>query len=229
MGMTSTLAEMSQDVLDRLQDPTGVFWSRQNEIYAGLAEAISELLLIIGRPTQQFNTNVTLAPNTVWQKMPANMLAITNILCNGSLLWKTTLHSLDYLQSSWSSQWESDRGPYPLRWAPLGLRYFIVHPAPVEPVQVTVAGVCFPVAGTWPYSGAQTSLWHKELNDALELYAASYARIKILGEDFQEGLNLYRQFQVIAQRLTTLEDRRDSLVSTRSFGVPTAPSQTSSR
>ena len=224
MAMTSTIAEMSEPVLERLQDPTGVFWSRQNEIYSGLAEAISELLLIIGRPTQQFNTAIQLVPNTVWQPIPPQMLAITNILCNGSQLWKTTLRSLDYLQSSWQSNWESDRGPFPLRWAPCGLRMFVVHPAPVEPITVTVAGICFPVVGTWPYSGTQSSIWAKEINDALQMYAAFYARVKLLGEDFQEGLELYKNFQVIAQRLTQIEDRRDSLAWSRSLGAPTAPS-----
>ena len=229
MALTSTLAEMSPQVGDRLQDATFTFWNEQFEVQAGLAEAINELLLIVGRPTQIFNGPVILTPNTVFQPMPENVLALTTIRCNGALLWKSTLHSLDYLQAAWGSSWESDRGPLPKRWAPLGLNYFIVHPAPLQPIQVQIAATEYPFLGTWPPDGTETSPFHREVNQALEMYAAAYCRAKEVGNDFLEGQSLYRQFQQIAQRLTTIEDRRDDLVFSQSFGVPTAPSITSKR
>lgn len=229
MGLTSTIANLSQQALDRVQDPTGIFWSRQFEAYSALVEGISELMLAIGRPMIQNSLVVTLTPNTVWQPMPAGMLSIAQIRCAGSQMWKTSLHALDYLQASWSSSWESDRAALPNRWAPLGLTTFIVHPAPTQPISVTMAGLTYPVIATWPYSGTQVSPWHKEIDDALEMYAASYLRIKDMGDDMLEGQQLYKAFQQIAQRLSQIEDRRDSLVWSRSFGARTAPSTVSKR
>jgi len=229
MGLTSTVADLSQQALDRVQDPTGIFWSRQNEAFSAVVEAISELMLMIGRPMIQNSLTVQLLPNTVWQPMPPGMLSIAQIRCAGSQMWKTSLHALDYLQASWSSAWESDRAAQPNRWAPLVLTTFIVHPAPVQPITVVMAGITYPVIATWPYSGAQTSPWHKEIDDALEMYAASYLRIKDMGDDMMEGQALYRQFQQIGQRLSMIEDRRDSLVWSRTMGSPTAPSQVSKR
>ena len=229
MGLTSTVAELARSTMDRVQDPDGIFWKRENEVYSAIVEGISELMLMIGRPLIQYNTIVTLTPNTVWQPMPSGVLAITNIQSAGSLLWKTSLHSLDYLQASWRGDWESDRATLPLRWAPLGLTTFIVHPAPTQPIQVTLAGVTYPVTSTWPFDGTQTSPWHKEVDDALEMYAASYLRIKDLGDDMLEGQQIYKAFQTIGQRLSMIEDRKDDLVWSASFGARTAPSQVSKR
>lgn len=220
---------MTPQVGDRLQDPTFTFWNEQFEVQAGLAEAISELLLIVGRPTQIYNGTVILTPNTVWQPLPPNVLALTTIRCNGALLWKSTLHSLDYLQASWGSNWQSDRGPLPKRWAPLGLSMFVVHPAPLQPIKVQISAIEYPFLDTWPPNGTETSPFHKEVNQALEMYSAAYCRIKEIGQDHAEGQQLYQRFLAIGRRLTQIEDRRDDLVFTQSFGVPTAPSQTSAR
>ena len=56
------------------------------------------------------------------------------------------------------------------------------------------------------------------------MYSAHYARVKEVGQDMEEGLPLYQAFLQIGQRLSQIEDRRDSLVWTRSLGAPTAPS-----
>ena len=229
MAQTSTIAEMAPAVGDRLQDPNFTFWLENFEVYSGLAEGISELLLIVGRPTQIFNTVISLTPNTCFQAMPPNVLTLTNINVGGTFLKKTSLRALDYLQASWGSSWESDRAAVPARWAPLGLNYFIVHPAPYYPVQVSIAAIEYPILTPWPPNGTEPSPFHKEVNQALEMYAASYCRLKEVGQDAQEGFELYKQFQQIAQRLTTIEDRRDSLVFSQSFGAPTAPSQVSKR
>lgn len=226
---TSTIAAMSVQVNDRLQDPTNVFWLQRFEVFAGLAEAISEMLLIIGRPTQVFNSSVTLQPNTCFQPMPAGLLAITNLQLNGRALWKTTLRSLDFLQSSWGSNWQSDRAANPARWAPLGLNMFIVHPAPIQPISVNVSGVAYPFVDTWPPTGAETSCFEKNIDQALEMYAAAYARVKECGQDFQEGQLLYRRFLEIGKRYSKIQDRRDDLMFTQAFGAPTAPSVVSKR
>jgi hypothetical protein len=226
---TSTLANLAPAVQARLQDPNGVFWLLNYEIYSGLSEAISELLLILGRPTATVSLPVSLTANTVWQPMPSGLLAISNLTCSGRQLWKTTLHSLDYTQTSWSSAWESDRAALPARWAPLGLNYFVVHPAPLQPITVTVTGIAYPFTDTWPPAGTDSTPFHKEFDQALELYAASYARIKEIGQDFQEGLAQYQAFLEIGQRMSQIEDRKDSLVWTRALGTPTAPSQVARR
>jgi len=229
MATTSTLAEMAPQVADRLQDPNYTFWSEQFEVFGGLAEGISELLLMVGRPTAVFNQTVVIEANTVWQPMPAVFLSITNISLGGSLLKKTTLHSLDYLQASWGPSWESDRAATPARWAALGLNYFLVHPAPYYPIYAQFTGVAYPFVDTWPPNGTETSPFEKNINQALEMYSAAYCRLKECGQDAEIGFSLYRQFQEIGKRYSTIQDRRDDLVFTQSFGAPTAPSQTSKR
>jgi len=212
-----------------LQDPTFIFWNEQFEVWAGLAEGINELLLMVGRPTQAFNELITIASNACFQPMPAGLLAITNIQVNGSMLKKTTLRALDYTQSSWSSAWQSDRAAAPARWAPLGLGMFIVHPAPVQPIYATISGIAYPFTDTWPPAGTDVSPFEKNLDQALEMYAASYARLKEVGSDAEEGFGLYKRFQQIGQRYSQIQDRRDDLVWTQSFGAPTAPSVVSKR
>jgi len=229
MALTSTIAEMAPSVSERLQDDSNIFWSLDYEINAGLAEAISELLLIVGRPTQIFDQPITPLVNTCFNPMPPGLICLTNIRTQISVLGKTTLRSLDYLCSSWSPAWQSERGAIPKRWAPLGLNYFILHPAPLQPITINVTGIAYPFVDTWPPNGTESSPFAKEFNQALELYAASYARLKECGEDAAEGFALYQQFLEIGQRLSQIEDRRDSLVWCRSFGAATAPSQVAHR
>jgi len=229
MPATSTITQLAPAVGQRLQDPTFVFWNEQYETFAGLAEAITELLLIVGRPTAIFNQPVTIQPNTVWQAMPSGLLAITDIFLAGTKLKKTSLRALDVLCASWTSAWESDRAAAPARWAPLGLNYFIVHPAPLRPVTVTITGLQYPILTAWPPNGSEASPFHAEVDQALQMFAAHYCRVKEVGQDMEEGLPLYQAFLEIGQRLSAIEDRRDSLVWTRSLGAPTAPSQVAHR
>ena len=229
MPTTSTIAQLAPQVQARLQDPASVFWSEQFETYAGLAEAFSELLLIFGRPTVIFNSPLTLTPTTVWLPLPTNLLALTDIRTTLSRLWKTTLHSLDTSCASWTSAWESDRAAMPARWAPAGLSMFVVHPAPLTPVTVNVTGIQYPVLTPWPPNGTEQSCFHTEIDEALQLYAASYCRIKEVGNDAFEGQTMYQSFLEIGQRLSVIESRRDQLIWTRALGAPTAPSHVSAR
>lgn len=226
---TSTISQLAPAVGDRLQDPTFTFWNERFEVYAGLAEAMSELLLLVGRPTNYFNQLVTIEANTCFQPMPSGLLCITNINLNGSFLKKTSLHALDYTQSSWGSGWQSDRAPLCQRWAPLGLGMFIVHPAPLQPITAQITGVATPLSDTWPPSGTESIPFEKNLDQALELFAASYCTVKETGNEFVEGQKLYQQFLSIAKRYSTIQDRRDDLVFSQSFGTPTAPSVVSKR
>jgi hypothetical protein len=225
-----TIATLAADVQSRMQDPNAIFWLQSYEYYSAVAEAISDLLLLIGRPTQQTSTIYTLTPSTVWQPMPPNMLAITNIRSSSYSLWKTSLHAMDYTQASWGPDWESDTSNTgPLRWGPLGLTYFFVHPAPTIPIQVTVTGVAYPITTPWPPTGAETSPFHTEINVAIQMYAAWYLALKTLPDESLESEQLFNQYLDIAQRNSTIEDRRDPLVFSRAFGTPTAPSLVSLR
>ena len=222
---SQSVAAMGTNVLERLQDPTGRFWNTQLEAYAGLEEAINDMMLLIGRPTIQYQTPVTLAANTCWQAMPANMLAITNIRSNISTLHKTTLFGMDYVQASWGPDWTADRATAPQRWFPLGLTYFGVHPAPLAPVTVVVTGVSNPFTTAWPPTGAELSPFNDEFNQALELYATAYCRIKEVGDDALEGDQLVAQYMKLAQRMTAIQDRNDSLIFSQSYGTSTAATQ----
>lgn len=217
-------------MLARVQDPTATFWDLRLEVYPALVEAINDLMLIIGRPTTLYQVPIQLNPQICWQNMPENMLAITNVQSNLQSLWKVSLHTMDYTQSSWKSNWETDVDNTPQRWFPLGFLYWGVHPAVKEPMTVLVTGVGYPVpAAAFPPTGAETSPFHDEFFQALELYATAYLRLKELGDDAQEGQELYQQYLKIAQRMTSIADRRDSLLFSQAFGVPNAVSKVTMR
>lgn len=225
----STIAELQLNLASRLQDPNGTFWLQQYEQYAALGEAINDLLLLIGRPTQLINIPVVLTPDICWQTMPPNMLAITTIRSATGPVWKTSLHAMDYLQASWGSDWEGDVSSVPKRWGPLGLTYYFVHPAPSTPITVQMTGIANPILTPWPPTGAETSPFHNEFNVALQLYATAYCRTKELGDDALEGDILFQQYLDIAARLSQIEDRRDPLLFSKAFGTPSAPSMVTLR
>lgn len=226
----STIAQLATGAASRMQDPSFIYWRQHEETYTAVAEAISDLLLLIGRPTQTVNRLITIAANTVWQPMPTNMLAITNIRGASYSLWKTSLHTMDYTQASWGPDWETDTDDGgPLRWGPLGLNYFFVHPAPTTDIQVNVSGVAYPITTPWPPIGTEVSPFHNEINVAIQMYAAWYMGLKNLPDESTEGDALFQQYLDIAQRLSTIEDRRDPLIFSRAFGTPTAPSLVSTR
>lgn len=225
----STIAQLAVNVAARMQDPDAIFWQRNYEQYAAVAEGINDLLLLIGRPTQKVNQLITLVPGNVWQPMPANMLAITGIRSDQASLWKTSIHSMDYTQSSWGSDWESDMADTPLRWGPLGLTYFFVHPAPNTPIQVNASGIAYPITTPWPPTGAEVSPFHVEFNVAVQMYAAWYLGLKMLPDESLEGDVLYQAYLDLALKLSNIEDRRDPLIFSRAFGTPSAPSQVTLR
>lgn len=220
----ATISELQANLADRLQDPAGTFWLQTYEQFSAIAEGINDLLLLIGRPTQLINIPVTLTPNICWQSIPPNMLAITTIRSSTSMLWKTSLYAMDYLQSSWGSDWEGDVAMVPQRWAPLGLTYFLVHPAPSTPIIVQMTGIANPILTPWPPTGSEVSPFHQEFNVALQMYAAAYCKLKTVGDDSLEGDILFQEYLDIAQRLSQIADRRDPLIFSKSFGTPSAPS-----
>jgi hypothetical protein len=219
----TAISVLAQNVQDRLEEPRGpgIFWSQQFEILTALVEAENELLLLVGRPTLTVQSPLNLNPNTVWQAMPKGLLAITDIYGPQSLLRKISLFSLDFEQASWGSDWECDSSTNgPVRWAPIGLSNFVVHPAAASPQQVLINAVQYPVGENWPYSGNETVVFEHHWFEALEMYAAVYCRLKESGPDFQNSLAMLAEFYQIAQRMTQIQDRRDPLIFAKSFGVP---------
>lgn len=218
---TTTLDQLATNVLQRLQDDDGVFWLRDNECVPSVAEAVNDLLLLVGRPTLVYNQIVTLAANSCWQTMPDGLLAITDVRAD-SKIWKTSLWQMDYLMASWGPDWTSDRADVPQRWGPVGLGLWFVHPAPTTAIQVSVAGVAMPVQSAWPFDAATQSCFGVEFDVALEMYGAAYCRLKELGTDSQEANVLRQQYLKLAQAMTRIQDRRDPVLFSQTLGVPTA-------
>ena len=219
--MATTISTLADQVQNRLEEQVfaGSWWSRAYELYSALAEAENDLMLLVGRPTQVVTTALTLTANTVWQSTPKGYFHITDIQGAGSPLYKVNLWDLDYLQSSWGPDWTQDVDDVARRWAPIGFNMFAVHPAPVVPQTVQVTAIQYPVATAWPYDGTQTVPFEDNYFQILEEYAAFYARIKELGAEFQEGLKLFDSYMQGARRMTQIQDLRDPLLFTTSFGA----------
>jgi len=231
MGTTpiSTLANIVQNRLEETAGGAGAWWSRQYELYTGIVEAMNDLLLLVGRPTQVVNLPVTLTPNTVWQSMQKGIFAITDIQGANGPLWKINLYDLDYLQSSWGPDWEQDVDVTAKRWAPLGFNLFVVHPAVAEEQVVQITAIQYPTTDTWPYSGSETVPLEDQYFQLIEEYAAHYARIKETGLEFQEGMKLFDQYMLGAKRMTQFQDIRDPLLFSMGFGAAQNANPTTKR
>jgi hypothetical protein len=174
---------------------------------------MSDLMLLVGRPTQVVNIPYNLTLNSIWQPMPKGLFLITDMRGPQGQIHKVDLHSQDYVQSSWQSDWESDSSPNgPQRWMPINLTMFAVHPAPSVPQTVALDGIAYPVAQPWPWDGSQPVSFQDEFFSALEMYSAHVCRIKENGAEFQESLSLYNEYLTLARRMTEIQDRRDPLI-----------------
>jgi len=227
---STPISTLALNVLQRLEEdlpPDGpVFWNLQFEVYTALAEAMNELMLLVGRPTMTVQSPLNLNPNSVWQQLPKGLLAITDIYGPQSLLRKVSLFSLDYEQASWGSDWQNDNSSYgPVRWCGLGSTMFVVHPATSTPQQVTINAVQYPIAENWPYNGTETVPFEHHFYEALEIYACVYLRTKEAGAELQNALPMLVEFYQIAKRMSEIQDRRDPLVFSKDFGVPLGVNQ----
>lgn len=119
-----------------------------------------------------------------------------------------------------NSSWENDTSVTgPLRWAPIGMTMFAVHPAPSVPVQVNINAVAYPVAEPWPYNGSEVVPFQHEFHDAIEEYAACYLRLKEGGTETMNGVKLYDSYLARTKRMTEIQDRRDPVLFTPSYGA----------
>jgi hypothetical protein len=222
---------LAANVIERLEETNPpVFWTLAYEIYTAIVEAMNEMMLLVGRPTLVVQSVLNLNPNSVWQTLPKGWLAMTDIYGPQSLLRKSSLFSMDYEQASWGSDWENDNSPYgPMRWFPVGMNLFGVHPAAAAQQEVTVNAVAYPVAETWPYTGNEIVPFEHQFFEALEMYAAVYCRMKETGAEFQTAIPMLSEFYQIAKRMTEIQDRRDPLIFSRDFGVMAGTNQVQKR
>lgn len=221
-GCNTSISALAANVLSRLEDPAGVFWSNSFEIYTGIVEAMNDLMILVGRPTQTVNTPFNLQTNSAWQQVPRGIFCIVDIWGPQSRIRKVNLWDMDYNQSSWGSDWENDVSDIgPQRWGSLGFGNFFVHPAPSVPQTVLLDGVALPVAETnFPYLGTEVVPFHDEFFAAIEEYTAVYARIKEGSSEFQQAMPMYQSYLAMAKRMTEIESRKDDLVFSASFGAP---------
>jgi hypothetical protein len=215
----STLAANVQSRLEENPSGTGQWWSAQYEIYSAIMEAQSDLLLLVGRPTQIVNIPFTLTANSVWQAVPKGYLAITDIQGAGSPLYKVNLWDLDFLCTSWQSDWTQDVDDVAVRWAPIGFNLFVVHPAVSTPQTVNITAIAYPTNQVWPYDGTSTAPFEDNFFELIEIYCAFYARIKELGSEFSEGMKLFDQYLQGAKRMSAIQDLRDPLLFTSGMGA----------
>ena len=229
--MATAISTLADKVQQRLEEDIGAgsWWSRQYELYTALIEAANDLMLLLGRPTQTVNIPFQLTRNTVWQTVTKGLFIITDIQGAGSPLYKVNLWDLDYAQASWGSDWEQDVGDAAKRWAPIGFNMFVIHPAVSTDQSVNITGIAYPTTSTWPYDGTQTVPFESNYFQALEEYAAHYARIKEMGGEHQMGLKLFQSYMAVAKRMTQIQDRRDPLIFSENFGASQRTNPTTQR
>jgi hypothetical protein len=220
------ISTLAGNVLERIEEnyPGGpIFWNNSFEVYTSIVEAMNDLMMLVGRPTQTVSVPFNLTPNTPWQQVPKGVFLISDIQGPQAPLRKYTLFSYDYEQpGSIGSDWENDSSTSgPTSWAPVGMNLFIVHPACAQPQTVLISGIAYPVAETnYPYSGAEIVPFHHEFFEYLEMYSAHVLRLKEGSAEFQQSMPLYQNYLQGAKRLTEIEDRRDPMIFSTAFGAP---------
>lgn len=220
-GLTTigTLANQVQERLEETVGAPGVFWSLQYEIYSALVEAMNDLMLLVGRPTQIVQTPFTLAANSAWQTIPKGVFIPTDLYNSAGRIRRVDLNSMDFTQSSWTGSWQNDTSATgPVRWGPIGVNRFFVHPAPTTALTISMTAISLPVAEEWPYGGSEGVPFSDEFFVALEEYAALYCRIK--ENEITDAMPMYGNYLNLARRMSQIQDRRDGqLFASPSLGL----------
>lgn len=226
----ATLADLLPQIYARVEeDPSNPLFWIANESTTAAVEAINDLMMLVGRPTQTVDFGFDIVPYTPWQTVPAGIFCLTDIQGAASQVWKYTLHDLDYLQVSWGSDWEDDVGDVILHWAPIGLTKFVVHPCVPVPQHVRLTGISYTTTETWPYDTNISIPYPDQFLQTLEKYAAHYLRLKEGGDEFTESYKLLQSYMADAQRFTEIEDRMDPLIFATGTGIPMAVNPTTKR
>lgn len=227
----ATVADLLPQIYDRVEEPPSapVFWVDDEANFSAI-EAINDLMLLVGRPTQIVSVPFDIVPNTPWQTLPPGMFALTDIQGTASQVYKATLQDFDYLQSYGGSDWEQDVGDEILQWCPIGLTKFVVHPCVSDTQTVLITGIQVPCQSVWPYTASTIAVpFEDEFLQALEKYAAHYLRFKEAGDEMTESYKIYQSYLQDAQRMTQLQDRRDPWLFNIGTGVKTVSNPISLR
>lgn len=215
------VSDLEGGVQDRLEEARGAdhFWSRQFEIRPLLVEAMSMATLISGEPEIRQTVVTNLAANNNVFPTPANAVAMLKIEGpNGLVIKKETLWSLSQMVPTW----ETETGPLPKNWFPIGLTQFGLYPKLTAQVQVIISYVGLPVpvpASPIAYTGNENIPFQVEYLEAFEEYAAAMARMKEATQEFLDGLKEFDRFLSRTWELSKFATRKGSLRFTRSKGV----------
>lgn len=217
---TAPISFIQPQVIARLEETNPpVFWDLNYEINSAITEAINDLMLLVGRPTQTVQQIVAITPNTPWQTMPNGVFCMTNLYSTAGEIYKMTQFDVDYAQINWGSDWENDIGLNIDTWWPLGFNMFGIHPSLPAAAQVQVTGIAVTTTEAWPYDGNVQIPFQRDVFDALEMYAAHYCRLKEGGNEFTDTYEMYKSYLGLAQRLSEISDRRDPYIFTRTLGA----------
>jgi len=227
MATISTLLPYIYSRIDESVENGPTFWT-QNEAESAAMEALCDLTLLIGRPDQLVSVPFSVAPNTVWQTIPSEIFALTNVQGAVSEVWKITLADMDGCQVS-GPDWEQDIGDQILKWGPIGFGKFFVWPAVAQAQTVLLTGVSSPVTSVWPdYSNASVP-FPNEFFQCIEKYAASYLAFKEGGASFKDSMADYQSYLQDAKTLTKLQDRIDPFLFSGSIGAQIVANPTTQR
>jgi hypothetical protein len=214
----STLNALAALVLNRIEEANPpVFWNLQGEIFPFLVESMNEAALITGEPQIRQTVPFTLAAEQTIFTIPSSMIALLRIQAP-NWVEKTTLWDLDRNLPGW----ESDVGPTPDYWFPIGLTKFGIHPQLTASMQVFLTGVQLPIATGRPYTGTEPVPFQPEYYDGFEDYAAHVCALKEGGEEFKSSMKLYDRFLKSMTDLSNFSFRKGSLRFTRTVGAPAA-------
>lgn len=227
----ATVSDLLPQIFSRVEelpeDP--IFWTEDEANFAAI-EALNDLMLLVGRPTQVVSLPFNIVPNQAFQQIPKGIFAVSDIQGAGSQVYKVTLEDFDYLQAYNTSDWTQDVGETIQQWCPIGMTMFAVHPTLSVFQTVQLTGIAYPCVETWPYDPTAITV---PFNDiflvTLEKYAAHYLRFKEATDEETESNKIYQSYLDDARRMTELQDRQDLWIFNKGTGVATVSNPISLR
>jgi hypothetical protein len=212
--MAITLMQLAVETLNRLEEANPpVFWSLQGEVYPAIIFAANEAALITGEPEVIQTTPFVLEANTSFFTLPPAAIALLRIQAP-QWITKTSLWDMDRMLPGW----ESDVGPSPDYWFPMGLTQFCIHPQLQANVNAFLTYLALPVPTITPYTGLETLDYQPEFAEGIIDYAAHLLQAKEGGEEFKSSAKLYDRFLAKMTQLSNFSYRTGSIKFTRSVG-----------
>jgi hypothetical protein len=232
------LSDLLNDVLGRAEEENPpVFWNLEGEVYPAMVDALFEAALITG-VVQLSNIPVTLVPNVTYYSLngaavgygeggygeggygyglgiPAGVIGTLRMRAPYAIR-KTSLKSLDDMVPTWQ---QAMPGSQIVSWFPLGVSYFGIYPQLAAEATVTMDFLYSPVNEPRPYTGSEPIPFQSEFSDLLSKYAAAMLRAKEGGVDAEEADTVFQAYLSEIKALSAFQNRVDSLVYSRAFGV----------